>query len=151
MKIAIVIMSILCSTVVVAADRDPTSIGGGRYMLSGKSATIFGTSGKIIENLAAQANAYCRRTVGVDANLLDSSGTESVPGEANSNGSLKRPGKGATGTITFRCGAPATETSPPDASADDVYTQIGKLKALLDSGALTQDEFDSEKKKLLGK
>jgi hypothetical protein len=117
-------------------------------MLNGKSATIFGTSGKIIENLVVQANAFCRRTAGVDAELLDTTGSESVPGEANSNGSLKRPGKGASGTITFRCGTPPAEPVP---STDDAYTQIGKLKALLDSGAITQEEYDAEKKKLLGR
>lgn len=32
----------------------------------------------------------------------------------------------------------------------DKYTEIAKLKALLDSGAITQAEFDAEKKRLLG-
>jgi hypothetical protein len=38
--------------------------------------------------------------------------------------------------------------SPP-ASGDDKYAKLGKLKQLLDSGAITQDEFNREKAKIL--
>ncbi len=34
-------------------------------------------------------------------------------------------------------------------SGDDKYSRLAKLKQLLDSGAITQDEFDREKGKLL--
>jgi Short C-terminal domain len=43
---------------------------------------------------------------------------------------------------------PAAE-SVPAAPAVDPYAQLGELKGLLDSGAITQDEYDGEKQKIL--
>jgi hypothetical protein len=49
--------------------------------------------------------------------------------------------------IVFDCVAkPATATA---VSGDDKYTKLAKLKQLLDSGAITQDEFNREKEKIL--
>ncbi len=36
------------------------------------------------------------------------------------------------------------------AQAGDPYAQLSELKGLLDSGVLTQAEFDAEKQKILG-
>ncbi len=51
-------------------------------------------------------------------------------------------------------GAPPAAPPPPPAApapaAGDVVAQLQQLKQLLDSGALTQDEFDAAKTKLLG-
>ena len=41
----------------------------------------------------------------------------------------------------------ASEAAAP--AADDSMEQLAKLKGLLDSGALTQAEFDAEKQKIL--
>jgi hypothetical protein len=52
-------------------------------------------------------------------------------------------------------GQPAAVISPPVADAaaaepsGDPYDDLMKLKQLLDAGALTQEEFDTEKQKLL--
>lgn len=46
--------------------------------------------------------------------------------------------------LVFEC----VEKSLP-AAAEDRYEKIGRLKQLLDSGALTQEEFEREKGKLL--
>jgi membrane protease subunit (stomatin/prohibitin family) len=43
---------------------------------------------------------------------------------------------------------PAATPSPP-ASGEDTVTQLAKLKELLDAGALTQAEFDTQKQKIL--
>lgn len=49
---------------------------------------------------------------------------------------------------------PPTAAAPQPAAAPgaggDVVAQLQQLKQLLDSGALTQDEFDAAKTKLLG-
>ena len=46
---------------------------------------------------------------------------------------------------------PVAEAPPaPAAPAGDSYDELMKLKSLLDAGVLTQDEFDAEKKKVLG-
>jgi membrane protease subunit (stomatin/prohibitin family) len=43
--------------------------------------------------------------------------------------------------------APAASAAP---AAEDPYERIMKLKALLDAGAITQEDFDASKAKLLG-
>lgn len=45
---------------------------------------------------------------------------------------------------------PCKTTDVVPASAGSVADEIKKLKALLDSGAITQKEYDAQKKKLLG-
>lgn len=43
---------------------------------------------------------------------------------------------------------------PDDTSVDSVnqrYDQLGKIKELLDNGAISQEEFDSEKQKILNR
>lgn len=48
---------------------------------------------------------------------------------------------------------PAAAPAPPPAAgglSDETMNQLVKLKELLDSGVLTQEEFDKEKQRLLG-
>lgn len=40
--------------------------------------------------------------------------------------------------------------SQPAGGTDDVYDQLAKLGQLKDQGVITQEEFDSKKKQLLG-
>jgi Short C-terminal domain len=67
---------------------------------------------------------------------------------------------GATAHVAARRGerraeeqAPPAEAAPPPAEgaapAEDRYGDLMKLKELLDSGVLTQAEFDAEKQKVL--
>lgn len=51
--------------------------------------------------------------------------------------------------LIFEC-AEGNKVSSPAPLSPDRLTQIERLKKLLDSGALTQQEFDREKSKLLG-
>ncbi len=44
---------------------------------------------------------------------------------------------------------PSTDQGPAAPSTDESMDQLTKLKGLLDSGALTQDEFDAQKQKIL--
>jgi hypothetical protein len=43
----------------------------------------------------------------------------------------------------------AADPAPPAPSADASMDELTKLKGLLDSGVLTQDEFDAQKQKIL--
>jgi hypothetical protein len=52
--------------------------------------------------------------------------------------------------ITFACIDKATAKTNVS-SGDDRYNKISQLKSLLDSKAITQDEFDKEKNKILNK
>jgi hypothetical protein len=57
-------------------------------------------------------------------------------------------------TLRFRCVSPGVpDTGSAAGSGEgtvDKYSQLEQLKRLLDSGALTQEEFDREKAKVLG-
>jgi hypothetical protein len=44
---------------------------------------------------------------------------------------------------------PVQDEAPPAAPAQDTYGDLMKLKELLDAGALTQEEFDTQKQKIL--
>jgi hypothetical protein len=44
---------------------------------------------------------------------------------------------------------PAADPAPPAPSADQSMEELTKLKGLVDSGVLTQDEFDTQKQKIL--
>lgn len=46
--------------------------------------------------------------------------------------------------------APAAAAPAPAAGGEDVVAKLQQLKQLLDSGALSQEEFDAAKAKLLG-
>jgi hypothetical protein len=127
--------------------KEPTQIGGGRYMLAEQNLTIFGSSDKIVAKLMRQATEFCHARNGKEAILLQSDGAEAVPGTINNSGQLRQAARGATGTIYFQCGASESVVSASNSAA--TYENLEKLKALLDSGAITQAEFDAEKKKLL--
>jgi len=45
--------------------------------------------------------------------------------------------------------APAPAPPAPSVASDDMVTQLQNLKKLLDEGVLTQEEFDTQKQKLL--
>jgi hypothetical protein len=44
---------------------------------------------------------------------------------------------------------PSADPAPAAPSADESMEELTKLKGLLDSGVLTQDEFDAQKQKIL--
>lgn len=46
---------------------------------------------------------------------------------------------------------PSSSATPLSGQAPDVYEQIARMKKLLDDGALTQNEFEREKAKLLSR
>ena len=128
--------------------KEPTPIGEGQYMLSDQNFTIFGSTDKIVAKLMKQAQEFCVAKNGKEAVLVQSNGNEAVPGKINNSGRLQQGARGATGTIYFQCGA--SEPVVSATASSDRYEALAKLKALLDSGALTQQEYDAEKKKLMG-
>nr|WP_152620053.1 SHOCT domain-containing protein [Lysobacter sp. A03] len=144
MKIGAAICLLALSSTVHA--KEPTSLGGGQYMLTDQNFTIFGSTDKIVAKLIAQAHQFCHKKTGYEAILSDSRGTGAVVGQA---GLIARPAQGATGTIHFTCGQATQVSAPIENRQPDIYTQLPKLKALLDSGAITQDEYDAQKAKLL--
>lgn len=140
---ALFVLLTACS---VAQAKEPTALGQGQYMLTDQNFTIFGSTDKLVAKLTKQAHEFCQRKTGQEAYLLGSDGTEAVPGQINNSGRLQRAAQGATGTIYFRCDQPEANAA---VAKRDIYTELPKLKALLDSGAITQEEYDAQKEKLL--
>jgi hypothetical protein len=74
---------------------------------------------------------------------------------ASSRGQAKGAAAAAGGQPAPAPVAPADPTpavpdpAPASPSAADSYDQLMRLKALLDAGALTQDEFEAEKQRIL--
>ena len=60
----------------------------------------------------------------------------------------ERAAEEQAGTAEAAEAPPAPQTAPAPAAADP-YAQLSELKSLLDSGALTQAEFDAQKQKIL--
>ena len=117
----------------------PDGANAYRILLVGK--TGFASSGTLQRKAYEQATAHC--------------GTQSLVMETISMESKQsRPfGGWPEATLRFRCVA-VTSVAPakgPAPDVDDRYSQIERLKSLLDSGALTQSEYDSEKLKILGR
>jgi len=50
----------------------------------------------------------------------------------------------------YAAAPPVEAQAPAAAPAQDPYDELMKLKGLLDAGALTQQEFDAQKAKILG-
>ena len=131
-KVVVVALALFVST---AEARDPVSIGDGQYMLRGRAKTLFTTSAKIVENLMADAEAFCQEHFGKEAVLTSSRGEEAKIGF----------GGNPTGSIEFRCGP--REVTQPSISSD--LDELLKLKTLLDSGGITQEEYDELKRRIL--
>lgn len=146
MRASALFILLVASSVAHAKD-EPTALGQGQYMLTDQNFTIFGNTDKIVAKLTKQAHEFCQKKTGQEAYLLSSDGAEAVPGQINNSGRLQRAAQGATGTIYFRCEQPEAKAEP--IAKPDIYTELPKLKALLDSGAITQEEYDMQKKKLL--
>jgi len=66
-------------------------------------------------------------------------------------GGMQQPNEG-TPQSQFIQGQPQQPANPPAAETkeEDPYEKLAKLKKLLDDGVISQEEFDEQKKKLLG-
>jgi membrane protease subunit (stomatin/prohibitin family) len=78
--------------------------------------------------------------VGGVAYTAGKAGAKSGAGEADQNASAQEP---------VAQEQPAADPAPAAPSADDSMEELTKLKGLLDTGVLTQAEFDAQKQKIL--
>ena len=136
MKAIVVILGLALSGSALAKDPQAVPIGNGIYMMTDRNFTIFGSSDGIIAKLMTKANAFCQNSNGVQAELVNSGGSEAVPGTINHSGTLRRAAQGATGTIHFRCGSSplATSTSPTTPLPDSYYERVESLMSKVMSG-----------------
>lgn len=115
---------------------NPTRPGVPAYRVFIQGATGFVSMQSVRDDAEQRATAFCDRKGQVMESL-----TESVATPPFVLGNFPRI------EIVFDCidkpGKPASSPS------DDRYSKLAKLKQLLDSGAITQAEFDAEKAKVL--
>lgn len=117
----------------------PAEIEGERYRVYHRASTGFsGTSG-IRRTATQRAIRFCK-DLGNKRMIAVSEHTASPPYILGNFPRIE---------IIFVCSNEASTSEPTVKAAADKYDRIVKIKELFDSGALTQEEFDSEKKKIL--
>jgi hypothetical protein len=133
-------------------------IGQDTYMISKQSSTGYHSAGSVKAEIFTEANTYCLGQ-GKSLQPVSDSGVDGVPGRSFANAEL-----------TFRClvsgdSGLSRPTRTPVANVrieqvnkiqeistrqqEDTYTQLLKLKSLLDSKVITQEEFDEQKRRVL--
>ncbi|MDR3452634.1 MAG: SHOCT domain-containing protein [Rhodoferax sp.] len=140
-------------------------MGQDTFMISAQSFTGFSSAGSVKADIYKEGSAYCA-TLGKEFQPVNDHGVDGVPGRSF-----------ASAEVQFRClnkGDPelSRPTMKPIANVriesdarekveirdkrdgrsqgiDDMYASLKKLKDLLDSGIITQQEFDEQKKKIL--
>ncbi len=130
-------------------------IGKDTYMVSRQAASGFSGSGTLKAEAFQEASLYCEKQ-GKSVQVVNT--IEAQPpfilgnfpkAEVQfmcldkNNVELNRPKLHKTPDTVIE-----VKQSPSPVKAD-TYTELKKLKELLDSGVLTQDEFNAQKKKLL--
>ena len=136
-------------------------MGQDTFMISKQSSTGFHSAGSVKADIYREGSTYCM-SQGKEFQPVNDHGVDGVPGRSF-----------ASAEIQFRClskGDPelSRPTMKPIANiriendirekkdihvqdSGDIYTELKKLKDLLDSKAITQEEFDAQKKKILAK
>ena len=107
-----------------ASSSSVVPIGEGKYMLTGRNMTVFGSADGIAAKLMVKANEYCQQKSKSEAVLLDMAGESAQMGVRT-----------ASSTIYFRCGA--SEPAPPaqaNALPDAYYERVDNLQKQLMSG-----------------
>ena len=134
-------------------------MGQDTFMISKQSTTGFHSAGSVKADIYQEGSAYCA-SQGKEFQPVNDHGVDGVPGRSF-----------ASAEVQFRClskGDPELRrpTMKPIANirieneihekrdvhiqgTDDMYSALKKLKDLLDSGIITQQEFDAQKKKIL--
>lgn len=131
--------------------------------MSSKNAGPYTDGASLVADLFKEANEFCA-SKGLELQPISEHGVDGAPFVRNANANIK-----------FRClkkgdrglGRPIVTQEPNIKIENDVreggdahptvnqqpydkYDELKKLKGLLDSGAITQSEYDAQKKKILG-
>jgi hypothetical protein len=140
-KHMIAVIAGLLPCVALAGNAGVIPDGPDSYLIMQTGKTAFVSSGTLQKEAYEEASSFCTEKSQV---------METVSMDAKA----ARPFGGfPEATLRFRCvskGSSSQRGKNPDITAEDKLAQLERLKRLLDSGALTQDEFDREKAKILG-
>lgn len=155
-------MHLMCATLVAlagCANPGIVKISDNTYMLSKEDhAGMFGNAAKLQADVIAQANAFAESqgkvAVGVNTNSIPAGPGRFAEFSYEFRVVDKDDPIAKNGMLVNRPDVVMQNQQAPAAAApaqqQDTYTQLMKLKDLLDKGVITKDEFDAEKKKILG-
>jgi hypothetical protein len=141
MKAIVFLTCALASSIAIAGNTGVISDGPDSYLIMRTGKTGFVSSSSLQKKAYKEASDYCaKKSLVMQTISMDSKRARPFGGFPEA-------------TLRFRCvSAQRSSASPGTAAtenANDKYAQLERLKRLLDSGALTQEEFDREKAKLL--
>jgi len=108
---------------------------GEQFRISHRGSTGFTSVVSVRQSAEARAEAFCEKQGGVVSPV-----TEQVSSGPQILGNFPRF------ELVFVCSSKPT----PAEGSTDPYVRLMRLKELLDSGAISQQEFDREKARLLG-
>ena len=141
MKYVIALASALLSSAALAGNTGVIPDGPDSFLIMRTGKTGFVSSSSLQKKAYEEASSFCQ----AKSLVMQTISMESQ---------RARPFGGfPEATLRFRCvgkDGTAAQAPLPQPSPNDKYAQLERIKALLDSGALTQDEFDREKAKILG-
>ncbi len=150
----------LLSVVLIAgcASSGVVPVGQDTFMISKQSSTGYHSAGSVKAEIFSEANSYCLGQ-GKSLQPVSDQGVDGVPGRSFANAELmfrclvpgdsglNRPTRTPVANVRIEQLNKIQEISPR--TQEDTYTQLLKLKSLLDSKIITQEEFDQQKRKAL--
>lgn len=136
-------------------------MGQDTFMISKQSATGFHSASSVKADIYQEGSAYCA-SQGKEFQPVNDRGVDGVPGKSFANAEvqfrclskgdaeLRRPTMKPIPNIRIENNIREKKDIHIQDSRD-MYSELKKLKDLLDTGAITQAEFETQKKKILDK
>lgn len=157
-KILLLILFVL--SILGCSSTGPVPIGKDTYMSSNGSGP-YTTGASLLADLYVEGNKFCD-SKGMEFQPLSEQGVDGAPFIRNSKANIKfrclKKGDSELSRPTMKPAANVRIESEirekkeiQTQQSGDMYTELRKLKELLDSGVITQSEFETQKAKILNK
>lgn len=153
------ILSMLLATLAGCASSGVVPVGQDTFMISKQSSTGFHSGASVKADIYREGSAYCE-SKGKEFQPVSDRWLDGIPGMAFANAEvqfrclnkgdheLSRPTMKPMANIRIENDIRVRKDIKIENSGD-MYAKLNKLKELLDTGVITQDEFDVQKKKIL--
>lgn len=136
-------------------------MGQDTFMITKQSSTGFHSASSVKADIYKEGSAYCA-SQGKEIQPVNDQGVDGVPGRSFANAEIQfrclSKGDAELGRPTMKPIANIRIENDIREKKDisvqgsgDMYTELKKLKDLLDANIITQAEFDTQKKKILEK
>ncbi len=136
-------------------------MGQDTFMISKQSSTGFHSAGSVKADIYREGSEYCSNQ-GKIFQPINDHGVDGVPGRSfasaevqfrclsKGDAEISRPTMKPIANVRIESDIREKKDIQVQDSAD-MYTKLKRLKELLDSGVITQSEFDAQKQKILAK